>query len=180
MFLALVWAVFQFSGIRSQFSLQFLHDSFQRHMLSGLLIFFALFALGNLIQIPGWLFLASAVLTLGELWGGLATYGAACVSCVTTFWVIRLLGADALRELKGKLSAKVFARLDAHPVQSVVILRLLFQTAPALNYALALSGIRFRSYLLGTVLGLPLPILLYSVFLDAVARWLDWPIPQAL
>jgi hypothetical protein len=29
--------------------------------------------LGNLVQIPGWIFLAAAVLTLGRFWGGLAT-----------------------------------------------------------------------------------------------------------
>jgi len=177
LFLILLWAVFEFSGLKSQLSLQFLHDSFARHKLGGLLLFAALFALGNLIQIPGWVFLAAAVLALGELWGGLAAYVAACFSCVTTFWVIRLLGADALREFSGPISVRIFARLDAHPVQSVLLLRLLFQTAPALNYVLALSGVGFGRYLQGTLLGLPVPIVLYSVFLESVARWLNWPIP---
>lgn len=179
LFLVLLWATFQASGLASNFSLAFMQERFAQHRLGGLLIFIALFAAGNLIQIPGWVFLAAAVLALGPLWGGLATYLAACVTCVSTFWLIRLLGANALRELQGPLSRRIFAQLDAHPVRSVVLLRLVFQTVPALNYALALSGIRLRSYLWGTVLGLPLPIALYCLFFGTLARWLHWPLPPS-
>jgi uncharacterized membrane protein YdjX (TVP38/TMEM64 family) len=174
--LALLWAVFQFSGLREHFNVQFVRDSFEHHLVLGLLLYAALFALGNLVQIPGWLFLGAALLALGRFWGGVATYFAGTVACVGTFWMVRLVGADALRELGGRFGRRLFDRLDAHPVQSVLLLRLLMQTAPALNYVLALSGIRFRSYLIGTVLGLPLPILLYSLFFESVARWLHWPI----
>jgi uncharacterized membrane protein YdjX (TVP38/TMEM64 family) len=55
------------------------------------------------------------------------------------------------------------------------LLRILFQTVPALNYALALSGIRFRQYLTGTLLGLPLPIALYCVFFEYLAKALNVP-----
>lgn len=178
LFMAALWALVRFTGLQEQFTLQFVHDSFEHHIVVGLLAFSGLFALGNLVQIPGWLFLAAAVLALGRLWGGLATYLAACFSCCTTFWIVHWLGADALRELKGRWSQRLFARLDAHPTQSVLALRLLFQTVPALNVALALSGVRFRSYLLGTLLGLPLPILAYVLFLDSLARLLHWPLPQ--
>ena len=169
-FLALLLAVFQLSGLRDNFNLAFLHQKFLDNEVTGLLIFVALFALGNLLQIPGWIFLAAAVLSLGEAWGGVATYLGAMVSCVFTFWVIRLVGNDALRQISGKWSGRLLRRLDAHPVQSIVFLRILLQTLPALNYALALSGVRFRSYLIGTALGLPLPIALYCIFFDYLAR----------
>jgi len=58
----------------------------------------------------------------------------------------------------------------------VLLLRLMFQTLPALNVALALSGVRLRSYLAGTLLGLPLPIALYCVFFYTLAHWLHWPL----
>ncbi len=174
--LALLWAVFRATGLESRLSVQMLHDAFVRNRLAGMLVFTLLFAFGNLVQVPGWLFLASAVVALGEFWGGMATYVAASVSCVATFLVIRLVGADALREFHGPVARRIFARLDAHPVKSVLLLRLLFQTVPALNYTLALSGVRFRDYVLGTLLGLPLPILLYSVFFESLAHWLHWSI----
>jgi uncharacterized membrane protein YdjX (TVP38/TMEM64 family) len=176
-FLALLWAIFQFAGLRDHFTLQYVHDSFEQHVWTGLLLFVALFSLGNLIQIPGWLFLTAAVLALGQLWGGVATYVAACVSSLITFLLIRALGGDALRGFDGRLAQRVFARLDRQPLRSVFVLRLLFQTVPALNYALALSGIRLRDYAVGTALGLPLPIALYSVFLRTLARWMQWPLP---
>ena len=172
LFLALLWAVFEFSGLRGHFNLAFLQQQIAQNRITGLLIFVALFSLGNLIQIPGWLFLAAAVLTLGKVWGGLATYIAASISCVVTFLVIRLAGGDALRQLNSKIAIRILGQLDARPVQSVFLLRVLFQTMPALNYALAMSGIKFRQYTAGTLLGLPLPIAFYCVFFDYLAKLL--------
>lgn len=178
--LALLWALFRFSGLDSHFSPQALHDrvhdAFAQHPLTGLLLFTALFVLGNLVQIPGWVFLAAAVLSLGRGWGGLVTYVGAAASCVITFGVVRAIGAQALRQVGGRWVPWLLARLDAHPVRSVALARLALQTAPALNYLLALSGVRLRHYLAGTLLGLPLPIALYCLFFDSLARWLHWPV----
>jgi uncharacterized membrane protein YdjX (TVP38/TMEM64 family) len=172
--LVLLWALFRFTGLRAHATPQALHAAFEQHVLGGLLLFTGLFVLGNLVQLPGWIFLAAAVLALGPVWGGVATYFAACCSCMTTFVLLRAVGGDTLRGLGGRWTARLFEQLQAHPVRSVVLLRLMFQTAPALNYALALSGVRWRSYLLGTVLGLPLPIALYTVFFDTLSHLLHW------
>ena len=170
--LGVLIAVFELSGLREHFNLAFLQQQIAAHHITGLLIFILLFVLGNLIQIPGWLFLAAAVLTLGKIGGGVATYVAACISCAITFLVIRLVGGDALRQLKSRIAKRILSQLDTRPIRSVVLLRVLFQTMPALNYALALSGIRFRQYFIGTLLGLPLPIALYCVFFDYLGMML--------
>ena len=169
LFLGVLLAVFEFSGLRGHFNLAFMRQVIEQHQIGGLLLFVLLFSLGNLIQIPGWIFLAAAVLTLGQLWGGVVTYFAAVVSCALTFLTIRALGGDALRQLKNRLAVRILGELDARPIGSVALLRLLFQTAPALNYALSMSGIGFRSYLIGTLLGLPLPIALYCIFFGDLA-----------
>ena len=169
LFLTVLFAAFEISGLREHFSLEFLRERINEHMLSGLLIFVLLFCLGNLIQMPGWIFLAAAVLALGEMWGGIATYIAACISCVFTFLSIRWVGGAALRKLDNRLVTRLLARLDAQPVRSIFVLRILFQTVPALNYTLAISGVGFREYLLGTLLGLPLPIFFYCLFFDYLA-----------
>ena len=175
-FLAVLWVAVHFSGIGQHFTTQFVHDVFVSHPVIGLLVFVLLFSVGNLIQVPGWVFLAAAVLTLGQFWGAMATYLAASTACWVTFVLIRLLGGNALRSFEGPLAQRLFARLDTHPVQSMALLRLLFQTAPALNYALAMSGVGLRSYLIGTLLGLPLPIALYALFFQTLARWMNWPL----
>ncbi len=173
LFLVLLFTVFELSGLRAHFSLQFLRQMIVEHELEGLLIFILLFSLGNLIQIPGWIFLAAAVLALGRTNGGIATYVAAIFSCVMTFLIIRFLGGDALRKLDNQHITRILRHLDARPMRSVLFARILFQTAPPLNYALAMSGIKFREYLLGTLLGLPLPIFLYCVFFDYLEQWLQ-------
>ena len=172
LFLMTILTLAQVSGFRSQFNLAYLRGILDGHPVEGLLIFVVLFALGNLIQLPGWLFLASAVLVLGPVWGGIVTYVAACVACALTFLLVRWLGGAALRRLSNPLAQRLLARLDAQPVRSVALLRILFQTLPALNYTLALSGLQFRQYALGTLLGLPVPIALYCLFFEQLARLL--------
>ncbi|MDP2833456.1 MAG: VTT domain-containing protein [Pseudomonadota bacterium] len=170
LFLGVLLAIFQLGGLRDHFSLAFLRQTILDNQIGGLLVFTLVFALGNLIQIPGWLFLAAAVLALGRTWGGLATYVAAGISCVISFLLIRFVGGDALRQLNNRIVTRILEQLDAHPVRSILLARILFQTLPALNYALAMSGVRFRAYLLGTLLGLPLPIALYCLFFDTLAQ----------
>lgn len=170
LFLGLLLAIFEFSGLREHFSLEFLKQRILENRISGLFIFVLLFSLGNLVQIPGWVFLAAAVIALGRTLGGAATYIAANISCALTFLVIRTIGGDALRRLDNALAAKIFRQLDARPIASITMLRILFQTMPALNYALAMSGVKFRQYAIGTLLGLPLPIMLYCLFFDYLAN----------
>lgn len=171
-FLAVLFVVFEVTGMREQFSLEFLRDQIERNVVAGLLIFVVLFSLGNLIQIPGLIFLGAAVLTLGKGWGGLATYAGAITACAFSFFVVGSIGGDVLRDLDGNVARRLFARLDRHPVRAVFMLRVVFQTAPALNYALALSGVRFRHYLAGTMLGLPIPIAIYCLAFDLVREYL--------
>jgi len=173
-FAALLWGFIEISGLREQISLKAVRDGFEQHRLWGFVAFMALFALANLAHVPGAFFLAAAVLALGPLWGALTTYAAACMGCTLTFVIVRGLGADALREFNGRLAWRLFARLDGHPVQSVVLLRLIFQSAPTLNYALALSGVRLRDFLIGTLLGLPLPIAAMTLLFDTLAGWFGW------
>lgn len=170
--LGVLLAVAELTGLRQHFSIAFLRQVILDNRLSGLAIFALLFSLGNLVQIPGWVFLAAAVLTLGKLSGGMATYVAASISCMVTFVIVRYIGADALRQLTNPLAKRIIVQLDARPIASVVLLRILFQTMPALNVALAMSGIHIRTYAIATLLGLPLPIMLYCLFFDQIGQWL--------
>jgi uncharacterized membrane protein YdjX (TVP38/TMEM64 family) len=170
LFLAVLFAIFKLTGLKDHFSLAFIKQEILENETSGLLLFVLLFSLGNLIQIPGWIFLAAAVLALGRGMGGMATYVAASISCMVTFLTIRFVGGDALRQLDSKIAVNLLRHLDDRPIRSIALLRILFQTVPALNYALAMSGVKFRKYLIGTLLGLPLPIALYCLFFDYLGK----------
>lgn len=167
-FLTVLFCVFEFSGLRDKFSLSFIADNFNHHFVIGMFIFAGLYSLGNLIQIPGFVFLGAAVITLGKFEGAAVSYLAAITSCFITYWVIRVIGGDALRKLESPFAQKILAKLDSNPIKTIILLRTFFQTAPALNYSLALSGINFQKYALGTLLGLPLPVMLYCLFFSYI------------
>lgn len=170
LFLLTLFVIFELSGLRENFSLDYVRGILAENPWSGGILFVLLFCVGNLLQIPGWVFLAAAVLTLGNLYGGLLTYVASVISCLIIYGLIRALGGDALRELDSKLARKIFRYLDAYPLLSIIALRTFFQTAPPLNYSLALSGVQFRYYVIGTIVGLPIPIAIYCLAFEFLFR----------
>lgn len=171
-FLVSLFILFEITGIRQNINLDYIQNIFQTHWLTGSMIFILLFSIGNLVQLPGWLFLAAAVLTLGKTYGGLITYLAAVSSCCITFGLVFMLGGDALRKLESPLAKRLLSRLDEYPLKTIILLRSIFQTAPPLNFTLAVSGVPFRQYLLGTLLGLPLPITVYCLFFGSIKDFL--------
>lgn len=169
-FLALLFGSVALLGLGELFSLAAIRDKLLMHPASGFVIFVALFSLGNLLLVPGWIFLAAAVLALGPVNGGIITWLGASTACAVTFLIVRQIGGNALREFDQPIVKRAFARIDARPIASVAALRLMFQTLPALNAALALSGVHFYPYMVGTLLGLPLPITVYCLFFDQFTR----------
>ena len=161
------------TGLRAQTSPDAIRALFVQHVLIGLVLFCVAFSVGNLLYVPGWVFLMGAVFALGKEWEGVATFIAGLCSSTLSFYVIRRLGGTALRSLNHRWADKIFAQLDERPVVSVALLRLLFQTLPALTYALALADIRVRHYFLGTFLGLPIPIFLYCYFFEIIFQSLS-------
>ena len=66
---------------------------------------------------------------------------------------------------------KILDRLDERPILTVVILRLIFVMSPPVNYALALSSLRFRDYLIGSLIGLPVPLIVLGLVADRLVQW---------
>ena len=153
------------AGVGKYVTRDYLHALILAHHVLGWLAFIAVFCAGNLLHLSGILFLSAAVWVLGPVEGGVLTYVAANVSCLVSFVSLRWLGGDALRAIQSPLLQKLLSRLDAQPLASVVLLRTCFQTLPSLNAALALSGLRLKPYVLGGLIGLPLPIAAYCAVL---------------
>ena len=171
-FFVLLYAVVEVAGLRSRLSPDVIEALFFAYPVWGIVLFCLAFSLGNLLYVPGWVFLVGAVVALGKEWGWAATLLAAMCSSTISFFLIRAVGETALRSFNHRWADKIFAHLDERPILSVAVLRLMFQTLPALNYALALADIRFRNYLAGTILGLPIPIFLYCYFFELIFQHL--------
>lgn len=136
----------------------------------GFGLFLVAFCLLPLVQVPGLLFIALSLVLYGPVDGGLAAYGGAMLSTTISFLVVRSVGGDALRDLPFPWAQRALANLEKRPVRTVAVLRMALWMIPPLNYALALSGVRFRDHFIGTALGLVLPVLSASLFSEALIR----------
>ncbi len=171
-FFIALYLMMEISGLRPHIAPEAIKEIFLRHTVLGVVLFCLAYSVGNLVYVPGWIFLVGAVLALGKEWGGMASFLAALCSASISFFLIRSVGGTALRSLNNKWADRIFSHLDQRPILSIALLRLLFQTLPAINYALALTDLRFRHYMIGTLIGLPLPIFLYCYFFETIFQYL--------
>lgn len=156
------------TGLTDELSVEAVRATMESAGPWGFVAFLGVFALGELVHIPGVVFVAAAIFAYGRVVGGAAAYVGALLSVCISFWVVRGVGGRLLDEVQRPFFRKWLDRLERQPIRVVSVLRLIFWMAPALNFALAMSNIRFRDYLLGSIAGLLVPIALASLFVDWV------------
>ena len=132
----------------------------------GWLIYFAVFSGGEFLHIPGLVFVAAGILVYGQVFGFGLAFIASVISVSFSFIVVRRIGGTPLEGARNPRLQKALVHLDKRPVRTVLVLRLFLWMAPPLNYALALTRLRFRDYLVGSALGLLLPVAMASYFFD--------------
>ena len=132
----------------------------------GVVAFVGLFVVGELAHVPGWVFIGASILAYGRVAGGLVGYAGALVAIAVAFFVVRMIGGQALATIRRPFVARMLARVDEQPIRTVAVLRIFLVMTPALTYALALTRIRFREYMIGSALGLVVPIALMSLLFD--------------
>lgn len=133
--------------------------------------FVLVFCLGELLHVPGLLFVAAGLLVWGPVAGGALSFVAALASVSCTFLLVRAVGGRVTLD-RPAFVARLLAGLEARPVRTVALLRAVLVLSPPLNYALALTGLRFRDHLVGSALGLLLPI-------GAAALAAEWVVERA-
>lgn len=154
------------TGIAERTSIEDVQQLVQSAGAWGALLLIVCFALGELLHIPGLVFVFAAVLAYGQLWGGVVGYVGGVVSVCFSFAVVRAVGGQALDTIKKPWVKKVLSSLTTRPIRTVVLLRIVLWMSPQLNYALALTAIRFRDYLLGSLIGLFWPITIMALFFE--------------
>lgn len=120
------------------------------------ILFVAAFVAGALIGLPGMAFVVGARLAFGPWLGFVLAYGGGLLAVTVPF-----VGARALRRRDvapwrptNPRLGKLWNQLEARPLVVVIALRLVLWFNAALTYALALSGIRTRDYVLGSAIAL--------------------------
>jgi uncharacterized membrane protein YdjX (TVP38/TMEM64 family) len=156
------------TGLTAYLSTERIRTTVQAAGWWGALVLIALFCVGELVHVPGWVFMAAAVIAYGRLTGGLLGYAGALCSVSLSFVIVRGVGGKPLGAIRWRWAQRVLGHLDTHPLRTVFILRSILWMAPQLNYALALSNVRFRDYLVGSALGLALPLLGMVLLFDRI------------
>jgi uncharacterized membrane protein YdjX (TVP38/TMEM64 family) len=171
-FLATLVVIGKVTGASEQVTVENLRGWMSDAGAWGVLAFVVVFVVGELIQVPGLIFVAAAVLSYGRLEGGVLSHLTAVLSVCFSFALVRFTGGRALAEIELPWARRIMEKLDDHPIKTVVILRATLVLAPPVNYALALSSIKFRDYLIGSALGLIPPILIFVALFDELMRWM--------
>ena len=121
---------------------------------------------------PGALFIVAARVVWGPVLGFAIAYAGAIISAVSVFAMVRGVGGKPLGEIKWPPAKRILAGLEQRPILTIAALRAVMMLAPPLTYALALSPVKHRDHLIGSAIGLVVPVTIV-VFLSegAMALW---------
>lgn len=114
------------------------------------------FTLGEVLHLPGMLFVFVARAAFGVVGGFLLGYGGALIAILVPFLLVRGIRSQRERvwQPRWRFLQRLLDGIETHPIRSVMILRLVLWLSPPLDYALAFTSIRTRDYMLGSALGL--------------------------
>ena len=153
-----LWIAAWATGVPARFTAESIRGLLAGKGLWGVVAFTVLFSTGQLLRVPGPVFVVAAVAIYGRNFGMFIALLGALVSVNVTFAVVRTFAGEALTDIQHPFVRRLLSTIDSQPVMTVALLRLIFQTAPPLNYALPMTAVRWRDHLVGAVLGLPVPM----------------------
>ncbi len=128
----------------------------------GMLVFTCLFILGSFMQIPAMLFVLAAILVYGQPQGALLGYIGVVTAMTVNFLFIRMVGGNVVKEIRSKRIQKILLKLEEKPIETIVILRLVLWASPFLNYVLAMTKVRSQDFIVGSTIGITIPIVIFS------------------
>ena len=161
-----VFAVGRYFGVTENVNAQSIREFVHGAGAWGWALYMAVFAGGEFVHIPGMVFVVAGILVYGKVLGFGLAWLASVVSVGFSFVVVRRIGGTPLGTVNKPWLKRILSHLDDRPIRTVALLRLMLWLAPPLNYALALTKVRFRDYLIGSALGLIAPVAGVAILFD--------------
>ncbi len=124
----------------------------------GIAVFMVLVVVSNLAQVPAWVLVLGAGVVWDPIPCWVTSYVACLLSAAITYEVFLRAGGEGLKQVDKPWIKRILDGIHARPVRGVALLRALFMIAPPVTVALALSGLRRRDHMLGTALGVLVPL----------------------
>jgi uncharacterized membrane protein YdjX (TVP38/TMEM64 family) len=139
----------------------------------GPALFVLAFALLEPFGVPGAVFVLPASLAWPPEFAIAMSVLGATGAGITSYVLARGVIGDAF-EQRLPLRLRAFtATAREHPLRTVIAVRMLFGLAAPAHWALALSGVRFSAFVVGSLVGFVPPMTLFVVFGRAVIEWLE-------
>lgn len=160
------------SPLQDFFTITFLTQCIVDAGAFGVVLFVLAYTIGTLMNIPGVIFLFIGFMVYEGLEGMVIGYVASVVAVTVHFFFVRSVAGEVLSEIKQPFIRKQMKRLTEHPIKTTIILRLILYVSPPVNYALALSSIKWRDSLIGTMIAFPFNILLNYGIMVIGKHWL--------
>ena len=165
LFLVGVFAIGKMTGFTEELTVDGIRESMRVAGLGGFFVFVATFCVGQLLYIPGFVFVMVSGLAYGPVWGSVASLIAANISVAVSFWIVRTIGGQPLKNMSidRPFLQKPLVHLEDRPIRSMIIIRLVLWAIPPVNYTLAMSGVTFRDYMIAAAIGMTPPFVTLSV-----------------
>ena len=150
----------------------------------GGVLFIAAYSCLQPFGVNGLVFLLSAPLIWSPTDAFLLNWAGTIGTGLFSFWGARFVARDWIQERLPQRIRRFDDRLSTHGLRTVFLLRLIFYTAPTVQWALGVSRVSFVPFLAGTVLGVAPFTLMTTLVGVRVAAWIEehpvatWPWDQ--
>jgi uncharacterized membrane protein YdjX (TVP38/TMEM64 family) len=153
----------------------------------GPVLYVLAFALLEPFGVPGAVFVLPASLAWpADFAIAMSVLGATGAGVTSYVLAHGVLGEAFEQRLPPRLRAFT-ATAREHPLRTVIAVRVLFGLAAPAHWALALSGVRFGAFVVGSLVGFIPPMTAFVVFGRAAIDWLErqqtawiWPVALAI
>ena len=175
--LALAW---RYTPLREWINVESLvhwSDRFEESPFAPLIVIGG-FVLGGLLVIPLMMLIAATGIVFGPWLGMLYSLLGATLSAVFVYGIGREVGRDAVRRVAGRRINDLSRRIAKRGLLAMLFVRIV-PIAPfsIINLVAGTSHLRFRDFLLGTILGLLPGTILISFFVDRIVAAVRHPGP---
>lgn len=143
------------SGFSQFFQIDYLTHTMKNTGFFGLTLFVVIYVIGTLMNVPGMIFLFILFLVYDDITGIAVGYSSTLLAMIAHFKFTRSVAGEPLGEIKHPFIRKQLQNLLKQPIKTTVGLRLVLFISPPVNYALALSPIRFKHFVVGSMIAMP-------------------------
>lgn len=122
---------------------------------TGWVVFVVGYVAGSLLVLPKGVLSIAAGLVFGLLPGIILVVIGAMLGASAAFFIGRFLGRDAVERMAGDHLARLDALIQRHGFAAILLVRLIpLIPFTVINYVAGLTSISYRSYALGTLVGI--------------------------